>query len=95
LLWSGPDYILQLEDSWHLILRSMEAGSNVDNSCMLRESRRRKTVWQAWQKKALLSAFSKNQYPSSGTGRNWPGKYSSLRPASECGFRTEGVALER
>ena len=42
----------------------MEAGSNVDSSCVLRESRRRKTVWQAWQKKALLSAFSKNQYPS-------------------------------
>lgn len=42
----------------------MDAGSNVDSSCVLRESRRRKTVWQAWQKKALLSAFSKNQYPS-------------------------------
>ncbi|XP_063135756.1 double homeobox protein 4-like protein 4, partial [Rattus norvegicus] len=39
-------------------------GSNVDSSCVLRESRRRKTVWQAWQKKALLSAFCKNQYPS-------------------------------
>jgi len=36
----------------------------VDSSCVLRESRRRKTVLQAWQKKALLSAFSKNQYPS-------------------------------
>lgn len=32
---------------------------------------------------------------ASGTGRNWPGKYSSLRPASECGFRTKEVALER
>lgn len=42
----------------------MEAGSNVDGSCVPRESRRRKTVWQAWQKEALLSAFAKNQYPS-------------------------------
>jgi len=42
----------------------MEAGSNVDSSCVLRESRCRKTVWQAWQKKALLLAVSKNQYTS-------------------------------
>ncbi|XP_028639938.1 double homeobox protein 4-like [Grammomys surdaster] len=42
----------------------MEAGSNVDVSSVARESPRRKTVWQAWQEQALLSAFSKSKYLS-------------------------------
>lgn len=41
-----------------------EAGSPVVGSGVARESRRRKTVWQDWQKEALLSAFSKSSYPS-------------------------------
>lgn len=42
----------------------MEAGSNANGIRVPQEPRRRKTVWQAWQKKALLSAFATNQYPS-------------------------------
>nr|XP_034349281.1 uncharacterized protein LOC117702055 [Arvicanthis niloticus] len=43
---------------------SMEAGSNVGGSSVARKSQRSRVVWQASQKEALLSAFSKSPYVS-------------------------------
>lgn len=42
----------------------MEGCINVGGSGVARHSRRRKTVWQDWQKEALLSAFTKSRYLS-------------------------------
>ncbi|KAL1762906.1 double homeobox protein 4C-like, partial [Sigmodon hispidus] len=53
------------EDSWRV---RMEDVRNVaDDSTVDQESRRRKrSVWEAWQKEALLKAFGKNPSPSFG-----------------------------